>query len=737
MKLKLLGFLLLIFSSGVFAQNGYGDFSEPINISSRKRALKQARKNAENADYSEAIQRYRALLKTEPDNIIYNTELGMTFFDSPYQKVMCIPYLEKAIKNGKPEIVGELYYPLGIAYRMSGQYEKAVESFGMYLNQLKAFGSYLERKEEQLLLDEINRELEICNTAKSMRTGPPFFLVKDSVEFYPKLKRLPAPVNSIYDEYSPIFTNNDSTIIFTARRKGGKGEKVNWDGKFFEDIWISDKKGDTWSEPRSAGDKVNTSGHDAVNSISKDKKKLYIYRADKNGSILVSDLEGRSSWGEPKRLPGDVNSRSWETSLGISLYDSIIYFVSDKSGGYGGRDIYISRRNAKGEWDQGTNLGQHINTPFDEDAPFLSTDGMYLYFASTGHNTMGGFDIFRSALQQNGFSAPENLGPPINTENHDIYLTFSDNGEKAWLSSQRITNDTLNDMNLYELDFECKTILATNLIGSVKSKDQQPVKTRIAAIEKLSGKSIASADTDNNGFYRLKLTPDKNYHLVIEAETFKPETAEVFLPKQCKAFDLYQMITLDKIKEDGRFTRQETTVTNGFFDIRKQSGSKGGELSHADYSKFLRSEEAKKNAGYSETVYKQQIKEADIIPVAEVSFVNILFDYNSAQLRQESREILDKVAAFMKNQKDAELELWGYADTKGTEEFNLKLSEKRAKAAREYLMKKGVKKSRLNYKGLGESNPVAKEDSEAAYQQNRRVEFKVYPKGKDAEGTKK
>lgn len=726
MKLKTAGILLVLFSVlslSAFAQKGYGEFSEPVNVSSKKRALKLARRNSENADFTIAIQRYRELLKADPENVTYNTELGMTFFDSPYQKVMCIPYLEKAIKNGKMEIVGELYYPLAVAYRMKGDYNKALEAFGQYLNQLKAYGSYLEPKEELALTDEVSREIEICNNAKSLRGGPQFTITKDSIEYFPVTKRFPSPINSIYDEYSPVFTNGDSTIIFTARRKGSTGEKINWDGKYFEDIFYSDFNGTTWSEPKPFEGEINTSGHDAVNSISRDKKKLYIYRAVKNGSIMVAESEGRNKWSEPKPLEGDVNSRAWETSLGVSLHDSVVYFVSDRKGGYGGRDIYMSRKDKNGNWSEGSNLGGNVNTIFEEDAPFLSADGKYLYFASQGHNTMGGFDIYRSEKVNNEWQVPQNLGEPINTENHDIYLLFSENGEKAWLSSQRITNDTLNDMNLFEISFECKTIAAVNLNGLITDAESgKGLKGKIVAKDEAGNETTADADV--NGIYRLKLIPERKYSLNIFAGDFKSQEASINIPKQCKSYDLFQNISVRYVTEGGRISKQETVVRNGFFDVRKESGK----TSPADQAAFL-ADKGKSVQGYSEQKYEQELKEAEVISTTEISFVNILFDYNSAGIRKDAVETLDNVAKFLKENKSAIIELWGFADAKGTEQYNLELSNKRAKAAMNYLQDKGIKKSRLKLKGFGEAQPISENESEEGRQKNRRVEFKVFPKG--------
>lgn len=725
--------LLTLFSLQGFSQNGYGEFNQEIS----KSTLKKARKSSENADFSEAIQRYRILLAKDPDNVIYNKELGMTFFDSPYQKVMSIPYLEKAIEKGKPEEMGELYYPLAVAYRMKGNYDKAREHFGNYLNQLKSFGTYLSQSDEKELTDEINREIEICNNAETFSSIPPLSFIKDSVSYVPKLERMPAPVNSIYDEYSPVFTHNDSTIIFTARRKGSKGGKVNWDGKFYEDIWVSDFNGQAWSEPRSLGDHINTSGHEAVNSISKDKKTLYLYRAVKNGSILESKLISQNHWGEPEKLGGTLNSKAWETSLGVTLYDSVVYFVSDRKGGYGGRDIYVSRKNKDGVWSDGANLGAAVNTPYEEDAPFLSADGKYLYFASTGHNTMGGFDLFRSSWNDNSWNKPENLGAPINTENHDIYLMFSADGEKGWISSQRITNDTLNDMNMYAVTFECRTIASTTLRGLALNKETgKGLQTKLYLTD-MSTSVKDSVKSNADGTYMVKIIPEHTYEMVIAANGFQADTLSVNVPKQCKPYDLFQMMAVSNVKEGNRFTKQNIEVHNALFDIRTKSGSTGGKGLTDDLKNFItNSTDLEKNEGYTYVVLEKSLKEGDVISSTEETFVNILFDYDDARLKNDAKTTLDKVSQFMKKNPAADIELRGFADSTGTEEYNRKLSERRSEAARKYLIAKGIKKGRLITIGYGESEPVNDNSTEEGKQQNRRVEFKVYPKGQDEKSGK-
>lgn len=730
-SLKLAVIVLLFNVSFVLAQNGYGEFNQELKSKGIKGDLRKARKSSEDANFTEAIQRYRLLLKQEPENVTYNKELGMTFFDSPYQKVMSIPYLEKAIKLGKVEEVGELYYPLGVAYRMRGDYEKAKEAFGFYLNQLKAYGTYLSKAEEESLTNEINREIDICNNASTFKSIPPLSFERDSVIYIPVISKLPSPVNSIYDEYSPVFTDHDSTIIFTARRKGSKGGKVNWDGKFYEDIWVSSLSGQGWSEPKSIGDHINTAGHEAVNSISKDGKKLYIYRAVKNGSILESEKLGRGKWSEPKKLSGNVNSKAWETSLGVTLYDSVVYFVSDRKEGYGGRDIYVSRKNSKGEWGDGVNIGPNVNTMYEEDAPFLSSDGRYLYFASTGHNTMGGFDLYRSEWKDNAWGQPENLGSPINTENHDIYLMLSADGNKGWLSSQRISNDTLNDMNIYEIAFECRTIASAVLRGIVTDKESgKGIRTKITLADAETGATTDSVLSSPDGIYSIQVKPEKAYVLAITPDNFQPDSTKIYIPRQCKSYDLFQMMAVSNVSENGRFTKQQIELHNAFFDIKKSSGSAGGKKAAEDYRKFI-AENNNLNTipGYSHEVLEKKLKEGDVISGTEETFVNILFDHDSYQIRADARITLDKVAAFMKKNPDADVELRGFADTTGSEKYNIRLSENRSDAARKYLLSKGISKKHLVTRGFGESEPLNDNSTEEYRQLNRRVEFKVYPKG--------
>lgn len=443
---------LLSFSSffHVFSQGNYGEFNRNTIIHGKYGDEKTSSYLHEYPDYDLAIQHLLELLKTDSGNIKYIIDLAFTYFKSPYQKTLCIPYCEKAIKMGNSEDAAELYYPLGISYRMKGEYEKAIETLNLYLERIKFYDKYLPQDEILVLLSEVNREIGICKNALVLYENPPLKFIFNNLPYTYFINSAGKNINSIYDDYNPVFFD-DNTMIFTSRRMGLFGENIGNDGRYFEDMYISTYSSRNWTQARPM--EVNTKNNDAANSISKEKKTLYLVRDSWKRNIMVSGFVNEK-WTKPKKIKKEKNSKVWETCMGVAMYDTVVYFVNNIKGGFGGKDIYKSVKSADGSWSDPINLGPSINSPYQEESPFLSPDGKYLYFASNGHNTIGGYDIFRSKFINNSWSAPENLLSPINSENNELYFSITKEGQTAYLSSQRIKGTGRNDMNIYQITFK-------------------------------------------------------------------------------------------------------------------------------------------------------------------------------------------------------------------------------------------------------------------------------------------
>ena len=272
-----------------------------------------------------------------------------------------------------------------------------------------------------------------------------------------KIENLGPLINTEFAEYAPIVTPEEESVIFTYRGKESMGGLVNGlnkpdpNGDYNEDILISKKVNGVWQKPTQLSE-LNTVGNDAAIALSPDGKELFLFKAEgDNGDIYVSKREN-GKYGAATKLTGEVNSNFWEGSLSISTDQKKLFFASNRPGGLGGKDLYVATKNADGSWGNVKNLGDKINTKYDEEAPFISPDSRVLIFSSEGHNSIGDFDLFISDWNagDSSWQAPKNLGYPINTTDDDLFYYLSPDGKRGYFSSAR--NGGTGDQDLYMVD---------------------------------------------------------------------------------------------------------------------------------------------------------------------------------------------------------------------------------------------------------------------------------------------
>jgi hypothetical protein len=263
------------------------------------------------------------------------------------------------------------------------------------------------------------------------------------------------PVNTYNSEYSPVFNADESVMIFTyvgEKSTGGLQNAYNEPdiyGIYYEDVFTSKKVNGSWSEPEPIVN-INTNLNDAAICFSHDGQSLFVFRDDKTngGDILLSKLIG-IEWSVPEPLYGDVNTPSWEGSISLSPNERTIIFASERPGGLGGKDLYISDLQSDGSWGTARNMGDKINTPFDDDAPFYHPDGKTMIYSSKGHNSMGGYDIFRAEMGADStWTMIENLGYPTNTTDDDIYYVMSADGKRGYYASSKEGGEGMQDIYL-------------------------------------------------------------------------------------------------------------------------------------------------------------------------------------------------------------------------------------------------------------------------------------------------
>lgn len=367
---------------------------------------------------------------------------------------------ESYVANPK---IDKIHYDLARAYHYNYQFDKAEEFVNQFLSQKKLPPE-----------DKANAELlkNYIQNAKVLYSSPT----------RAKVSNLGAPINTESDEYVPVITTDEATMIFTYRGEKSKGGRQNASllpdpkGIFFEDIFMSEKILNKWSEPQPI-DTLNTNSHDAAIALSPDGTMLFIYKDDgiTHGDIYISYYFGNKEFTPPQKLKGLVNSYSWEGSCSITADGRTLYFSSERPGGYGGKDIYKATLLPDSSWGNITNLGSAINTPLDEDAPFIHPDDVTLYFSSKGHNSMGDYDIFVSKmdLKDSTFKQVENVGYPINTPADDIYFVTSASGEHAYYSSARPNGIGLKDIYIIETNFDSKPV--NMLVYGAVFKDKKSI----------------------------------------------------------------------------------------------------------------------------------------------------------------------------------------------------------------------------------------------------------------------
>jgi outer membrane protein OmpA-like peptidoglycan-associated protein/tetratricopeptide (TPR) repeat protein len=657
----LLFFSLIASGLGLFAQNT-DNFNSLFKEAEEYFPKEKVINSAELLETSKkALPLYLRLLKLEPNNYNVNYRIGRCYLNSRTETSKAIPYFEQAVnstsntyKEGPNEknapIIAFVY--LGDAYHLDYKFDKAIAAY-------EKFKTLAKDKIYSDTLKQVERKIEMNNTAKR--------LVELPVNF--DIKNLGKNVNSAYADYSPVLSADESILIFTSRKPGSEGGKLDEEGNYYEDIYLATKADTSWSVAKAIGSPINTDGHDASIGMSADGQQILIYKDDSgDGNIYSTTLNG-DKWSNPEKLNSNINTQYWEPSAFLAADGNTMFFVSDRPGGFGGRDIYKSRKMKNGEWDKAVNLGNTINTPYDEDAPFIHPDGVTMFFSSNGHKTMGGFDVFSSTMTgENTWTQPRNVGYPINTPNDDVFYIVSADKKRAYFSSFR--KEGLGEKDIFLITFkepeECPSL--SMFKGTVMDSYGNPAKNvQIVVSDNATGKVVGTFHTNNKtGKYLFILPPGKNYNISYEAE---------------------------------------------------------GHLFYSENRDVVR-----------DTKYCEITKEINLpalIVGSKVVLNNIFFDFDKATLRAVSDVELEKVLRFLNQYQNINIEISGFTDSKGKDDYNLNLSQERAQAVVKYLTEKGIPAKRMVAKGYGEAFPsVPNENKDGSdnpenRQLNRRVELKI------------
>ncbi|MES2591877.1 MAG: OmpA family protein [Bacteroidota bacterium] len=489
---------------------------------------------------------------------------------------------------------------------------------------------------------------------------------KDSVKI--TIKNLGNSINSSYSEYAPIISADGAMMIFTSKRPTAKNIEKKESG--MENVYVSYYNDTTekWSEAKILGESVNQQKrNNSAIALSNDGQRLLLYKGEPDGNIYGSALKGEE-WTQPTLLPSPINSSRHETSASIAPDGRTIYFISDRKGGQGGLDIWRSKQAKNGLWGAEENLGPEINTSKDEEGVFIHPDGKTLYFSSKGHDSKGGFDVFKSVNEGGKWKSPANLGSPINTPGDDLFFVITAEGKTGYYSSAREGGNGAKD--IYEITFDYPSnkkseSRLTLFKGVIIDYDSfEPIGADIEIVDNTINEIITSIKSNSvTGKFLVSLPSGKNYGIAVKKEGYLFYSENFNIPESAAFQKIDKHIPLQKLNVGNKITLK-----------------------------------------------------------------NIFYDYGKATLRSESVSELNQLASLMALNPNIKIEVASYTDSEGSEEYNLTLSQARAQSVVDFLLSTGIKKEELIAKGYGEANPLFSNDTEEGREINRRTEFKIVNK---------
>ncbi len=604
-------------------------------------------------DFKEALPLYQSLYKQDSTNANILYKLGMCYLNIPGLKQNAIPYLEKASKNVNPKYREgyyretaapiQTYFYLGQAYMVNFRFDDALLAFQKFKDNIDVKDVYN--------LDYVNQQIKACEVARNFISRP-IVMKTEHIDLFPDRNK-----NCNY----PVISGDRQTMVFTVKEK------------FYTAVYYSRWIDGKWSSPRNITLDLRVEGELYTTALNYTGDYLILFVNEvTSGNLYYSTLVG-DKWQPVKKLPAPINSKDWETFASLSVDGKQMYFVSNRKGGYGGTDIYMSSLQPDGKWSNPVNLGPQVNTPYNEESPIVCPDGRTLYFASQGHNSMGGFDIFYSRkIDGNSWSMPINLGYPFNTPDDEFYFYPLDS--LSGVMPMAISNQS-TFYELYKVNIYPSISRKIELFGKVNLSDNADIKSDSIAIlvKDTANNLIAMAFPLSDGTYSVAIKPGR-YSLEATSQFYVMNPLQLHIPSTYNQEKYLLDINLDAKP----ITREEV-----------------------------------------------------------IRFNYVLFDFDSYELKRDAQFELEKVYKLMTDYPDLYIEVIGHTDSKGSPMYNLMLSARRANAVVEYLVNKGIDEKRFVVRGMGSlvsfaanTNPDGS-DNPNGRKLNRRASIRVFNPNKN------
>ena len=602
-----------------------------------------------------------------------------------------IPFMEQAVKQD-PNFV-DAHLKLGQLYEFTKRYDPALtayrnairlqpdspasgaayQSLSSTLLRLGRYGEalpYLE-KFQTLFAPQSAQGQRIARQIESARFGQEAVQHPQPVDPKP----LSAVLQTTPSQYFPVLTPDEQTLVFTALKAEGD-----------EDLMVAIYNGESWSPPVSLSPGINTTDNEGTASLSADGRMIVFTACQGRKGFGSCDLylsrKTGSDWSSPENLGPAVNTRYYESQPSLSADGRRLYFVSDRPGGKGRRDIWRSDLNAAGDWHEPVNIGGPVNTAFNEASPFIHANGQSLFFASDGHIGLGGYDLFIadslvSGGPNTGWSVPTNLGYPINTSEDQASLFVAANGSRAYYSFEEQKEGISQKSRLYVFDLPESLRERVKPVSFLKGivadgRTQKPLAATVELIDLATSQVVSRVQTDaSTGQYTAVLPGGGDYALYVSTPGY-----------------LFKSLSFD------------TQKTTGDRPDGRTSAGAGTTLN-------VPLEPAVAGASGKETLN------------------NLFFESTRYDLADKSRTELDRLSAFMRANPAVRIEIAGHTDDRGDPAANLLLSQKRAQAVIAYMAKAGIEPGRLRAIGYGKTRPAVPNTSDENRQLNRRIEWRV------------
>src|SRR5665647_233929 len=628
--------------------------------------------------YNEAYNEYLQALVYNSTNAELNYKTGVSALFSD-KKEEAAGFFLKAIELNK-DVTEDVLLLAGRSLQYSGRFSDAIEKFTSYLS------SPLKKSQKNILLA---REcIQECNSA--------VIVTKDTLRIL--IENTGPNINSDADDYSEVFTTDGKTMYFASRRQIPKEGNRHPDSKFDENIFVSHLINGSWGPASLAGKELTTKYCESPLFINSTGDMLYVYTGySNNGDIKVS-LNKKGVWKAPKTVPYPINTRGSETSFTISPSGNEIYFVSDHGkNSIGGKDIYFIKKLSDRKWSKPMNAGSIINTIYDEESVRFSRTGDTLWFSSRGHNSIGGFDIFYSIKNKSGaWDTVKNLGYPVNTPWDELFYHPS----------------PVDDSSFY---------FVSNRSGGLGGSDiyhGQILPPKKIVLPPIAPKPDTVIIRDTVLIVKEVAPPPP----VIQQEQ------PVFLTGKIKDSDSGEPVLAKVDVKD--ISSGEVVGTTASSDVdgsyRVKLPAKKSYMIDLRATGFL-SEVRRIDVpdNWSKDVYNFNIELIKVKVGKKVVLNNILFETGKSILTQSSYTELERLFNIMTENAMMKIEISGHTDKTGSEPLNFKLSQDRAKAVVEYLVKKGINQSRIEFRGYGSLQPISDNATSGGRAKNRRVEFKI------------